>query len=344
MAAIITKMDKISDLQIEQFRRDGYLIIESAFTKGVAKLCEDLVLKMLQIEQHVDTKVPFKARFVLNRRVDAVFDRMITPSLISGLDRLFGRSGWDSTHFQSHGDFFITFPGFMKRSRQSSLLVGRWHVDLGYRPAESHDLHDRNCAFVPAFMVTDSKQDGACTLVAAGSHRVVARLLGSLDEPVQRQDMVAFCEGYMARKDGQDSVVQLECEAGDVVVMHPLLMHAASANCRDSVRIMANTGVGGVGRRQIDADDSTRCLADEIIWNEIKSIRLKPADKRFLKTALHLNRFFWALRYRLHDRWKREAETRRDEAAATFDWRVLPYLLLKPFCALTTSAIVRFVR
>lgn len=343
MGSAITQLDVISDRELERFRRDGYLIIKYAFTRDTAKSCENLILEMLKSEHQVDLKAPYKARFVLNRRAGVVFDRMITSRLTAGLDKLFGSDGWDSTHFLSHGDFFITFPGFVKHSQRPSPLVARWHVDLGYRAAEAHDIHDRNCAFVPAFLVTDSKQDGACTLVAAGSHRVVARLLGSMEEPVRRQDMVAFCEGYISRKEGQDSVVQLTGEAGDVVVMHPLLMHAASANCRDTVRIMTNTGVGGSGRRQLGANDTNRSVADEVIWQEIKSIRRKPSDERLLKTALSLNRYFWALRYRLYDRWKREAETRRDDREVSFDWRVLPYLLLKPVCTLTTSAILRIV-
>ncbi|CAM5764655.1 hypothetical protein LMIY3S_01220 [Labrys miyagiensis] len=344
MVDIITQSDSISDSQFAQFKRDGFMVIKAAFAKDTAKACEDLILEMLKNEENVDKSSPYKARFVMKRRASVVFDRMITSRLTGILDKLFGRDGWDRTHFHTHGDFFVTFPGFVRSSGESSPLVGRWHVDLGYQAAEAHDIRDRNCAFVPAFLITDSKRDGASTLVAAGSHRVVARLLASTNEPVRRHDMVAFCEGYIARKEGKESIVQLVGEAGDVVVMHPLLMHAASANCRDTIRIMANTGVGGAGRRQLDDSDSDRSISDEVIWQEMKAVGRKPSHERFLKLVLSLNRYFWALRYRLYDRWKREAETRYEDRTALFGWRLVPYILLKPVCAMTTSAILRVVR
>ena len=343
MSGTESKIYTLTDEQLEQFQRDGYVVFKSAFSKDVAKLCEKEILEMLRQENSVDVEAPVKARFLLKRRASAVFDRMITPKLASGLDRLFGADGWDRKHFATHGDFFITFPGFVNTSSKPLQLVGRWHVDLGFRVVQAHDVHDRNCAFVPAFLITDSKLDGGCTLVAAGSHKIVARLLGSARQPILRQEMVAFCEGYVSQRAGRDTIVQLVGEAGDVVIMHPLLMHAASANGRDNIRIMGNTGIGGIGKRRIDASDADRSIADEIIWQEIKSIPHRMHNEYLLKLFLLLNRYFWTLRYRLRDKWKTKGELKGVDKLSFRDWGALPHLLLGPVCTAMTSAIFRVI-
>lgn len=343
MIDLDTQADPLREEQLAQFRRDGYVRIKAAFSKNIAKDCENTILSILEQEHGVNIKAPGKARFILKRRANTVFDKMITPKLANVLDRLFGSEGWDRRHFATHGEFFVTFPGFLKGSRNPLRLVGRWHVDLGFQVVPAHDITDRNCAFVPAFLVTESKQDGACTLVAAGSHKVVAKLLGSVRKPIPRQEMVAFCEGYVSRGAGQETIVQLIGEAGDVFVLHPLLMHAASANGRDIVRIMGNTGIGGIGKRKVGADDADRSISDEIIWQEIKSIRRRPYHEYLLKAALSLNRYFWALRYRVHDKWKAVGEPKGADEASLPDWRTIPHLLLNPICAVTTSAIFRLM-
>jgi hypothetical protein len=343
MTYMDTHIDNLTSEQLEQFQRDGYVVIKAAFSRDAAKACEKAVLEILEKEQGVDLKAPVKPRFLVERRANPVFDKMVTPRLTKALDRLLGKDGWDRQHFTSHGDFFVTFPGFFKDQRNPLRLVGRWHVDLGFRAVEAHDLTDRNCAFVPAFFLTESKKDGACTLVASGSHRVVARLLGSVRQPIRRQEMVAFCESYVSRRAGKDSIVQLVGDAGDVVVMHPLLMHAASANGRDAIRIMGNTGVGGVGKRKIATGNIDRSAADEAIWQEIKSIRHGSSREFLLKLFLSLNRYFWTIRYKVQDKWKAEEEPKKRAQTRVLNWRALPNLVLKPICTGMTSTIFRLI-
>lgn len=294
------KHDSLSPEQIEFFNENGFVLIPGAFSPQTARECADVILDIVKNENKVDFSKPEKARYGVSRRAAPEFDAMITPRLTAAFDGLAGKGGWDPEHIKTHGNFFATFPGFQIHPWKVPAGTGRWHIDLGFESRDAFDLLDGNCGFVPAFLVTPSKKDGAPTLAIPGSHKVISRLLATSGKPIDRYAMVAFCEGWVTGAGVRDSVVQMLGNAGDVVIMHPHLIHCASSNATDEIRIMGNTGMGRTTRRMVLPEDGSRSVIDLSIWQAIKAIRPSSLRRSLLGMLLAVNHRIWKLRYNVH--------------------------------------------
>jgi hypothetical protein len=289
----------LSDEQLATFREDGYLVVRNAFDPELGRECAQRVLEALEREQKVDLNAPSKARYVLGRRSGEPFDGLATPRLLSVMDALLGADAWDRRHMTSHGAFFVTFPGFHGAVWKAPIGVGRWHIDLGYETIDAFHLKQGNCALVPVLLLTPSRVDGAATLAVRGSHRLVARMLRRAHWPVKRWQAVAFCEALMMQPSWQSKIVQLVGEAGDVVFLHPHVIHCASANVTSHVRIMCNTGVGLIGDRLWDAP-MPPSEVDELIKAAVADIEPSVRSALKLRACLLLNYGLWKMRYAVH--------------------------------------------
>jgi hypothetical protein len=135
--------------------------------------------------------------------------------LMGGLDRVAGEWNFsDSFHVNSHMSFGGTwcFP---------SIESGEWHIDgdLTRRFFDSPEW-----ALVALLMWTDSPKYGGTTLIAEGSVRLVSQYL--LDHP---EGVDAFNWGTLLK--GTKTVFrQIQALPGDLLFMHPYLIHSSSAN------------------------------------------------------------------------------------------------------------------
>lgn len=285
--------------QLERFERDGYLVLRQAFDPAVGRSCAEEVLKVLERERSVNLQAPGAARFIVDRRSGAPFDELTSPAVLSAFDELLGASEWERSHLRTHGAFFVTFPGFHGSVWNPPVGVGRWHVDLGYAPVDAFRLSDGNCALVPVFLLTPSYENGAATVVVRGTHRIVARLLRLAETPVPRWRLVAFCEALMARDIMRSRIVQLVGEAGDVAILHPLLIHAASANVTSHVRVMCNTGFGLRGARRYQ-QAANLSVVDRMIRDALVGLTVDRLERVRLNALLYVSHQIWKLRYKLH--------------------------------------------
>lgn len=320
--------------QHEQFRRDGYVAIKGAFSGDVSRRCNEAILDALTKEQQVDLERPATARYGVGRRAGAVFDEMVTDRLTSAFDELAGPGRWNREHLETHGNFWITFPGFHGTQWKPPVGTGRWHIDLGFESRDAFAIEDGNCAFVAAFLITPSHENGAPTVALRGSHHTVARLLWSSDRPVPRFTMVAFCEGYATTR-GED-VVQLVGEAGDVVLLHPYLVHAASANTISTLRVMSNTGVGLTGPRRVGPQDGGRSVIEEIIVEDRPDVG--DARRILLRGVLAVNHRLWKWRYAVSGQLPSFVEPSLPL------WRKVPERLLRRICASLSDLALALVR
>lgn len=164
-------------------------------------------------------------------------------------------------HFEAPADWGSAFVAFPSQSPWAVPFKG-WHIDANYRSPLVPARGVKTLA-----LLNDVGARGGATQVLSGSHRLVhgffernppppsARsaelrsLLGhhpylrELFTPGPGDERAArFMSGEM--QDGLPlKVVELAGEAGDVFLMHPLLMHTAAPNKRAEPRLMISGGI-----------------------------------------------------------------------------------------------------
>lgn len=184
----------------------------------------------------------------------AIFDEILTDRMASAVDRILGAGSWDRP--TTWGDFLITFPN----ARTWTLPTGGWHQDWSF--ATDCDPPRWVKAFV---FLNEVKPGGGGTLVVTGSHRLHRRYGGGqiVDDSgrtlkAHRRRVFMECS-YLRdlRKSGDDQtrrhrfmaaetnvdgialqVVELTGQPGDVVFIHPWLVHTVAPNAADGPRFM----------------------------------------------------------------------------------------------------------
>jgi len=191
----------------------------------------------------------------LNR--SGAFSAMANPVVMGVLDDLLGDGGWRAP--KRWGLALVTFPN----AEVWDVPHRSWHFDF-MAPAAAATLPGiRIFGFLNHVL-----PGGGGTLGVAGSHRLVrdrsacgeasdeghsAELRKTLmrEEPWLRAlcspgggDRVQrFMHEGAVRAGVELRVVEMTGAPGDVIVMHPWLLHAAAPNCRDQPRIMVGQAI-----------------------------------------------------------------------------------------------------
>ena len=116
-----------------------------------------------------------------------------------------------------------------------------WHVDGAHFARHRHDSPEQSAIVLP--VLSDVERGGGATCVVPRSHVAVRdRLIRSGDLSYAGLFALAHWIGLCAKLSG--AVVETApTRAGDVLIMHPLLVHSASANCTATPRLAFNMGV-----------------------------------------------------------------------------------------------------
>jgi Phytanoyl-CoA dioxygenase (PhyH) len=173
------------------------------------------------------------------------------------VDDLLGRGNWKKP--RNWGGFLVSFP---------DTGADDWNVPSGYWHVDFHFTHDPQTPFgIRVFsFLSQVPPRGGGTLVVAGSHVLVSRFVsrvtdderalgfaklrdrllasdswfGKLTQPAETgDDRVRFFMEQQSVVDGVAVRVEQLCgQAGDVVVMHPWLVHAPSPHAGTGPRFM----------------------------------------------------------------------------------------------------------
>jgi hypothetical protein len=186
----------------------------------------------------------------------ACFRAIGTERTIDAIDDLLGADTWDRP--PNWGAFFLTFPA----ARPWTVPTGPWHIDAPYTDplAPLHGLK------VHALLGDIAPRAGGMT-VLEGSHRAVARFAEV--HPPEPATTMARMRKALLRSDpwfreltapgGDPSdriarfvdstaevlgvpvrVTELTADAGDVILIHPLLLHARPTNAGTRPRFLLN--------------------------------------------------------------------------------------------------------
>ncbi|HYF49062.1 MAG TPA: phytanoyl-CoA dioxygenase family protein [Planctomycetota bacterium] len=225
------KRSVLSAAQVEQFIADGFVVLRHAFPRSVADEIRARIWKAIGLHPEQPENWTKPAVYLNKNFGGDPFTQAFTPRVIGAFDDVMGEGRWEQ---QFHlGWWPIAFPGFDSkpwRAPQSG-----WHID-GYH--FHHRLASREQGLLPIFIFSDIEAGGGGTALSIGSHTITANVLAeaephglSMDELTRR---------VVAHPRSRSRVIEATGEAGDVVLIHPFLLHARSPNTGSSVRFICN--------------------------------------------------------------------------------------------------------
>jgi hypothetical protein len=229
-----TSTRALSDAQIEQFVRDGYVAIENAFASSLAEAIRGILWRDTGCDPH-DPGSWTKPVIRLGMYGQAPFaEAANTPVLHRAFDQLVGPGRW--LPCRALGTFPIRFP-----SSEDPGDCG-WHIDVSFG-TETPDFMEwranvvsRDRALLMLFLCSDVGSDDAPTRIRAGSHRDVARMLAPAGEA--GLSLRQLCANDLAETAHRPPVLATGA-AGTVYLCHPFLVHAAQPHGGTRPRFLA---------------------------------------------------------------------------------------------------------
>lgn len=215
--------------EVERFVRDGFVVARDVFTRETAAELEAIVWEVLD-ESPVDPETWTEANVQIEQVLEVrAADGLFTPRYRASVDALVGPSAW--TTRRGFGWVVVRFPrrhrGEWKPPRDG------WHVDgMDFR----HRLDSPEQGLVGIEVLSDIGPHGGGTVVEVGSHRRIARRLHEAGA-----SGLSYSEllGIAAERSG-GPLREICAKAGDVLWMHPFLVHARGPNLSDVPRVAAN--------------------------------------------------------------------------------------------------------
>lgn len=219
----------LTDGEIEQFMERGHVTLKEAFPRELVAPALDRVWQELPVDR--DDRSTWTQRF---RHVPQTFDggpfaASWTDRVHAAFDDLLGEDRWNRRTIQ--GWWPVIFPGFDEPPWQPP--ADGWHVD---GQQFHHHVDSPDQALLPIFVWSDIGPGDGGTAIAEGSHKVTAKILAAHEpEGLSHVDL-----GRLVAAEPRPSVIEANAEAGDVIMMHPFMLHTGSANTGDKVRFITN--------------------------------------------------------------------------------------------------------
>ena len=228
-------MEKVlTESQIQQCIRDGYVKIEDAFPRILADEARDILWKDTGCNPN-DPATWTQPVIRLGNYAQAPFQKAAnTPILHAAFNQLVGEGNWRPLH--SLGTFPVRFP-----SPNDPGDAG-WHVDASFPGENPSDffnwrinIHSKGRALLLLFLFSDVATLDAPTRIRTGSHLDTAHLLSPAGEAG-----MSFMElaQQLNLTDHRPEVLATG-KAGTVYLCHPFLVHAAQPHHGNTPRFMA---------------------------------------------------------------------------------------------------------
>jgi hypothetical protein len=224
----------LTDLQIRQFIRDGYLKLAGAFPAELAAAGRRILWQDTGCDPN-DPATWTRPVIRLGDYAQEPFQKAAnSPLLHAAFDQLVGKARWLPRH--SLGTFPVRFPG-----PEDPGDTG-WHVDASFPGEDPSDFFSwrvnvlsKGRALLMLFLFSDIGPEDAPTRIRVGSHLAVAGLLWPYGEAgLSFPELADKLSVTAARQE-----VLATGQAGTVYLCHPFLVHAAQAHRGQHPRFMA---------------------------------------------------------------------------------------------------------
>lgn len=226
----------LTDSDKRQFIENGYVYIRDAFAAEDAHAMCDFLWTQMPPEPDDPSTWTEATQHIEDSFDHGPFARMFSSRLLSAIDEVIGK---DRYHVpEGVGWFAISFPGLDAPRPPEDRW---WHLDIDAAGPIHVDLRQtdvRRQALVVIPVLSEIEPKGGGTLLAAGTHRTVARALHDAEpNGLDRSELREIA--LSARHD----VHEVNGKPGDAVLTHSWLLHARGPNLGTRVRFMANPDI-----------------------------------------------------------------------------------------------------
>jgi hypothetical protein len=235
----------LTEADIDMFIDRGYCVVKSAFSKETAHACREWMWEKMErdhgVTKHNTPEWPVKLPIgeCYGKEMGSPWADVYTKSLERAIDEICGEN---QTGEYGCGWWMITFPQQSESPDADWKPTGSWHIDGQHY---NHYPYCREIGCTPIMYFSDVHRNWGGTAVAEGSHHHAARILRQKGlKGIQSNDMTAEIQSSGVKF----NIVELTGESGDVIMMHPLVVHARSTNLgphgsSDAVRFMCHPSV-----------------------------------------------------------------------------------------------------
>lgn len=226
----------LSDQQIEEFHRDGYVLLEDVISESELAPLEEVYQQFMRGEvsgmgrDFCDMSGPYTRAFEDFQIVNAVLPRVYRPELVGNIYERRARS----ISLQLVGaTATLDYDQFLAKRPRKGGAKFAWHQDLGYWPRTPTETLTATVSLA----LDDAREDNGCLQVVPGSHR----------EPKLRphRPMIRTNPTTGAREEGhtltielapEDRIVSLPVKRGSVSVHNERIVHGSPGNSSDRWR------------------------------------------------------------------------------------------------------------
>jgi hypothetical protein len=224
----------LTSQQLEHFVDRGYVRLEAAFSSGLAARCRGLLWEQMAPLTPDDPATWDRPVVRLPSQFAPSFRQAVTsPRWLDAIAELAGPKALAHPHLA--GSVAVRFPVAGDPGDDG------WHIDTSIERDgvwwANHRSDER--ALLMLVLFSDVGADDAPTRVRAGSHHDIARALARFGD----EGLAADALGPYVDKTAHRPVELATGQAGDVVLCHPFIVHAAQAHHGTDPRFLAQPGV-----------------------------------------------------------------------------------------------------
>ncbi|KAL7280239.1 hypothetical protein ACG7TL_006659 [Trametes sanguinea] len=255
---MVKEYQHLTEEEVDFFMENGYLVVKRAFSREkAAEFTREMWVRLGLDPDDPETWPKDRERIhmpVLNREPVATF----APKVWEILKELLGGEERIDEASSTWGDSFIVNFGTpalaAERTRVPPAELDNWHVDGDFFV---HFLDSPEQALLVIPLFSDIQPGGGGTYIAPEGIAAAARYLAAHPEGVLPRPL-AFVPSTSPHADPRDDpayyshlaqaktctrFVELTGEVGDVVLLHPLMLHSASKNYLRVPRVITNPPV-----------------------------------------------------------------------------------------------------
>jgi hypothetical protein len=276
----------LSEAQVEYFMEYGYVRLAEAFPRKEALAAQDYIWQQIEKQGVLrnDRSTWTIPRVHLREQYhDPVFQACATRRLADAIEDLLGQGRWakrESFATDGWGWWPVNFS--VGSGQPWDVPTEGWHWDGSHF---RHYLNSREQGLLLLCIFSDVASHGGASVVAEGSHNLVARYLQQFPDGLEHKEALNgfrtshpwIADLVGQRMDGEPSttgnrierlmsaqtdsdgfrlrVVEATAEAGDVFLCHPFLYHASAPNVLGVPRFMCNRTTPLKERMNFQRDD-----------------------------------------------------------------------------------------
>lgn len=222
----------LTQAQIDHFIYKGFVRIDHAFDAGLAEEARQILWKDMDCDPGNPASWTKPVIWLGMYSQPPFVTAANTPKLHAAFDQLAGEGNWWPC--RSMGAFPVRFP-----STEDTGDTG-WHVDASFPGNDAGsewriNWRSKGRALLMLFLFSDVDEQDAPTVIRAGSHIDVARVLQEEGEQgLSFMELAMRLASLPAREE-----MLATGKAGTVYLCHPLLVHRAQVNRGKEPRFMA---------------------------------------------------------------------------------------------------------